>query len=68
MLLVLEELSVLHVVPAVGHGNTKVTFEDKQKKILRKDMKQVYISIKFLWFQFVCKIKEIMFNLILHNF
>lgn len=58
MLLVLEELSVLHVVPAVGHGNTKVTFEDKQKKILRKDIKQVYISIKSFGFDLSAKSKK----------
>lgn len=48
MLLVLEELSVLHVVPAMEHENTS------KLKILRNDFKQVDIAIISFGLQTYC--------------
>lgn len=48
MLLVLEELSVLHVVPAMEHEKTS------KLKILRNDFKQVDIAIISFGLQTYC--------------
>lgn len=64
MLLVLEELSVLHVVPAMEHENTS------KLKILRNDFKQVDIAIISFGLQTYClqnTINNVQSNYFPHN-